>query len=177
MSEQPIDEKGVHRTLGGWMIALAWLIVLGLFTLFFSGVLEKQRNPNQDVVSRSGNGVKEVVLQQNRQGHYLATGSINGKKVNFLLDTGATAVSVPAHLARRLQLQYGPSRQVMTANGTISVYATRLDEVALGNITLNNIRANINPHVSGDDILLGMSFLRQLEFTQRDGQLILKQHF
>ena len=57
----------------------------------------------------------------------------------------------------------------------ITTYSTRLDEVRLGNIELNNVRADINPHMRSDDVLLGMSFLRKLEFTQRDRELTIRQ--
>ena len=176
MSEQSTQEKGSHQTLGSGMIVFAWIIVLGMLTLYFGRFLEEQHNPNTDVISQSHSGTNEVLLLQNRQGHYVATGRINGVPVEFMLDTGATMVSIPEHIARKLGLKRGSDIDVMTANGMISVYATRLNEVALGNISLNNIRAAINPYMDDDSILLGMTFLKELEFTQRDGQLILRQH-
>jgi aspartyl protease family protein len=65
---------------------------------------------------------------------------------------------------------------VTTANGTVPVYATRLDEMRIGDIVVHDIRATINPHTSDDFVLLGMSFLQHLEFSQRNGQLILSQY-
>ena len=123
----------------------------------------------------SADGVREVVLRQNRAGHYVASGGINGQPVTFLLDTGATSVSIPASVAGRLGLKRGAAMRAHTANGTVTTYATRLDEVRLGNISLENVRADINPHMLGDEVLLGMSFLRKLEFTQRDRELTIRQ--
>ena len=57
---------------------MACVLGLALLTMFFSGALERQRNPNQNPVTKSGDGVVEVVLQRNRQGHYVLTGMING---------------------------------------------------------------------------------------------------
>ncbi len=176
MSDQPSEEKGTHRTLGSGMIVLAWIIVLGLLSFYFGQFLDAQRNPNKSVISQSRIGVNEVLLQQNRQGHYVANGRINGQRVEFILDTGATMVAIPGHIAQRLRLERGPSMEVVTANGTVSVYATRLEEISLGAISLNNVRATINPYMDGDAILLGMTFLKDLEFTQRNDQLILRQY-
>ena len=53
------------------------------------------------------NGKAQVTLQQNRQGHYVTNGAINGTQVTFLLDTGATQVSIPGHIAETLSLQAG----------------------------------------------------------------------
>ena len=158
------------------MTVLAWIVVLGLLSAFFSGWMEKLDNPNQQVRTElAADGVREVVLRQNRAGHYVATGAINGHPVTFLLDTGATSVSVPASIARRLELKRGAPLRANTANGTITTYATRLDDVQLGNIRLENVRADINPHMQGKEVLLGMSFLRKLEFTQRNRELTIRQ--
>ena len=176
MTDQAEEEKGIHRTLGSGMIILAWILVLGLLTFYFSQFLKRQHNPNTSIVSQSTAGVNEVRLQQNRQGHYVASGRINGEAVEFLLDTGATMVAIPGHIAEKLGLEWGPGMTVITANGVVPVYATRLEEVTLGNITLNNVRAAISPSMYQDSILLGMTFLRQLEFTQRNDQLVLRQY-
>ena len=63
--------------------------------------------------------------------------------------------------------------KTMTANGVISVYATRLDRVQLGGIEQRNVPASINPFMADDTVLLGMSFMQHLELVQRDGQLTL----
>ena len=158
--------------IGRSMTFVAWIIVLGLLTLFFSRMLERQRNPNQHIASQTDNGTGSVVLQRNRQGHYVATALLNGQPTEVMLDTGATRVSIPEHLARTLGLKRGYPGQSSTANGIITTYATTLDSVQLGDINLHNVRASINPN--GEDVLLGMSFLKQLEFTQRGDTLILR---
>ena len=171
------DQATSHSgRIGAVMTVLAWIVVLGLLGVFFSGWLEKLDNPNQQVRAElSADGVREVVLRQNRAGHYVASGAINGQPVTFLLDTGATSVSVPASVAGPLGLKRGAPMRATTANGTITTYATRLDQVRLGNISLDNVRADINPHMLGNEVLLGMSFLRKLEFTQRDRELTIRQ--
>ena len=172
------DNKEAMETqkIGRHMLLLAWVVALGLLALFFSGVLDRQHNPNQQVQSSlNEQGTYEVVLQRNRQGHYVTNGRINQQPVVFLLDTGATVVSVPAGIARKLGLKRGPASYANTANGTIKIYATRLDSIGIGNIQLHNIAAHINPHMSGNEILLGMSFLKKLELIQKGNTLTLRQ--
>jgi len=156
------------------MIYIAWILLLALLTVGFNNYLEQQNNPNQDISAEWTNNVAEVRLKQNRYGHYLANGKINNISVNFLLDTGATLISIPEHIARKLHLKKGYPSQSRTANGTITVYGTRLNSVRIGSIELNNIRASINPYMTGNEILLGMSFMKHLEMTQKNNELVLR---
>ncbi len=162
--------------LGKAFTWIAWLLALAILSFVFQDALEEQFNPNQNPQYQvNEQGLNEVILKQNRQGHYLTTGSINGINVTFLLDTGATQVSIPAHLAEQLNLpQYGSFR-VQTANGSTLVYRTKIDELRIGNILLYNIDANINPSMQTNEILLGMSALRKLDFQQTGKQLILRE--
>jgi len=174
-----MSENRQHDTsrIGVTMTGLAWLLFIALLAWFFAGYEEDRYNPNQQINSvTTSTGVQEIVLQRNPFGHYVATGRINGHEVTFLLDTGATDISVPDKLAKRLRLQRGISQRYNTANGQITAYLTRLDSVSLGDIELHDVRASINPAVEGDEILLGMSFLRDLEFTQRGDTLTIRQY-
>ena len=159
------------------MLVGAWVLLLALLTLFFGGVLEKRNNPNP---SPSGQileqGVREVQLQRNAQGHYVAGGFINGRPVTFLVDTGATQVAVSEKLAQRLGLKKQGGAFTQTANGVVAVWQTVLDRVRLGVIEQRGIRAVILPGLEPwDQVLLGMSFLKNLELVQRDGSLLLRQ--
>ena len=157
-----------------WMTLLAWISAFALVVWAFSGLLEKQQNPNQNVASSMNGQQIEVRLKQNKQGHYVANGKINGETVTFFVDTGATSVSVPAHLAAKLKLK-GKGRGIAsTANGDVEIQFATIDSLELGDIRLTDIPATINPGMRDTDILLGMSVLRQLEFTQRGEWLILR---
>jgi aspartyl protease family protein len=164
------------RRLGKGMWVVMWLLVLGMLTLVFNNLLDAQRNPNTDPRTLSNATTTDVVLKRNRYGHYVATGTINAQPVEFLLDTGASDVSVPEGLAGRLGLKKGPRVRFETANGSVDGYMTQLDQVQLGDIRLHQVRASINPGMSGDAVLLGMSFLRHLEFTQRGDSMTLRQY-
>lgn len=118
--------------------------------------------------TRSG----QVVLRAERGGHFFADGWINGNPVRFMVDTGATTVSLSGADAQRLGLNYrsGKRAQASTANGLITVYVVQLDRVRVGDITLNNVQASVSEgpsHVA----LLGMSFLNRTQMN-RDGDTL-----
>ncbi len=163
------------QRIGKSFVLLAWLIGLALLSWLFAGLEKAERNPNQSVQTLiSKNGVREITLTRNRFGHYVSSGYINGRKVTFLLDTGASDVSVPESIAYQLGLERGPEQTYQTANGLITGYLTRIERISIGDIELNNVRASINPNSTDDEILLGMSFLNQLDYSQRGKELIIR---
>lgn len=165
------------RRFGRGMIVAAWLMVLALLTFTFHTYLERRENPNRNPESRVGEaGVKEVILKRNPSGHYVAGGEINGSRVKFLLDTGATDVAISEALANKLKLRRGAARISRTANGNVRSWSTVLDNVKLGSINLNDVRASILPTMNAGEVLLGMSFLKQLELVQRGNLLTLRQY-
>lgn len=171
-----MTEDDPTNKIGKLFVWLAWIMAIALLMFFFEDELEKQYNPNsQPQVSLNSSGQAEVILKQNRQGHYVTQGSINEVSVTFLLDTGATQVSIPAHIADTLQLESYGSYPVQTANGKVVVYKTKIDQLSIGNIFLYNVAAHINPAMKNDEILLGMSALKQLDFQQTGKQLILRE--
>ena len=171
-----MTEDDPTNKIGKIFVWLAWIIAIALLMLFFQDELDNQYNPNsQPQVSLNNSGQAEVVLLQNRQGHYVTQGYINEAAVTFLLDTGATQVSIPAHIAEKLQLKSFGSYLVQTANGTVTVYRTEIDQLSIGNIFLYNVAAHINPAMKSDDILLGMSALKKIEFSQTGKQLTLRE--
>jgi aspartyl protease family protein len=174
MNKSP-DTGAAPQRLGRGMIVAAWLLLLALLTWFFNAQLDRQHNPNQLVMTAtSADGQPEVQLERNRFGHYVATGLVNSQPVVFMLDTGATDVSVPLPVAERLGLEKGQPMLYRTANGTIRAWQTVIDEIRLGDLGIGPVRASINPGAQGDEILLGMSFLKHLDFKQQGNTLTLK---
>ncbi|WP_339546013.1 retropepsin-like aspartic protease family protein [Pseudomonas sp. RA_35y_Pfl2_P32] len=170
-----MSQQAPGKRAGRVLLVLAWCAGLFLATRFFGDWEQRQENPNTQVSSQQGEGFIEVKLVGNGQGHFVADGQINGQPVNFMLDTGATDVSIPASLARRLNLEKGVEVTLSTANGRSQGYRTRLEQLKLGDIVLHDVRALVAPGLSGDQVLLGMSALKRLEFTQRGGTLLLRQ--
>jgi len=121
---------------------------------------------------RSGSTVAgrgKAMLAADPRGHFFADGAVNGVPVRFVVDTGATFVSLPRRDAERLGIDYRSGRRglTQTANGTAPAYLVKLDTVRIGGIELHNVDGLV--HENGlDQALLGMSFLNRLEM-QRDG--------
>lgn len=163
------------KRIGKAMMFLAWGAGILLATHFFGVWETRQHNPNPQPQSTHGNGYVEVRLVGNRAGHYVVDGKISGEPVTFMLDTGATQVALPQRLADRLGLPRGAPVTLDTANGRSQGWRTRLPSLELGDIRLTEVPALIAPGMEGDEVLLGMSALRQLEFTQQGGTLVLRQ--
>lgn len=161
-----------HRRGGLIMLTIAWVILFAGAYWYFEVRLTHNANPNRAEVLALQHG--EVRLQRNQEGHYLAQGEINGQLVTFLVDTGATRVALSPGLAQKLALARGSVATVQTANGPTSAYQTTLKTVRLGSIEVHDVAALITTGLDGDTVLLGMSFLKQMEFTQRGSVLTLK---
>ena len=167
-TQAPTDASA---TIGGWMIALLWLLLLGGGTLLANQWLKSRDAAKITVWAESEGGAPKLTLRADRYGQYELKGSANEQEVHFLLDTGASEISLPVNVANRLNLSRGRSYPVTTANGQVTVYSTRLETVSIGPFTLRNVSAHINPGMNGDVALLGMSFLRHFEMIQRAGEL------
>jgi aspartyl protease family protein len=112
-----------------------------------------------------------VTLTSNGSGHFVTTGSINGATMNFLVDTGATAVSMNRNDARRAGVNYlaGTKGYSQTANGIVPIYKVKLGNVKLGDITLTDVDGLVHQSDELPVVLLGMSFLGRLEM-RREGE-------
>jgi aspartyl protease family protein len=155
------------KRLGRFMILAAWLLLLVLLTLMFSGLMEREENPNRILsIAEDTAGGQSVRLQRNRAGHYLAPGTINGLAVTFIIDTGATRVAVPLRVAEEAGLVKGVRGQSMTASGVVATWLTEVDRLRLGPFEMASVPAVIIPDMPGDQVLLGMSFLKYLRLEQ-----------
>lgn len=170
MTQAPAGKRA-----GRLMLIVAWAAALFLATRFFGDWEQRQENPNTAVTSQHGDGYIEVQLVSNRQGHFVTTGQINAQPVQFLLDTGATDVAIPEAVADKLRLARGARVTVSTANGRSEGFRTTLNRLQIGDIVLTNVRALVVPGLDGEQALLGMSAMKQLEFTQRGGTMLLRQ--
>jgi aspartyl protease family protein len=118
---------------------------------------------------------KRAIIKGDANGMYLTKGQINGKTVEFLVDTGATYVSMSSDLAKQLKIKYekGNKIQLETAKGMSIAYEIKLKKVKVGDIELYNILG-----VVSDDMpsitLLGMSFLRKLDMKRKGKTMILE---
>jgi aspartyl protease family protein len=158
-----------------WLTNGAWLALLALLTLYFANRERDQINPNQQVASTLANGYTEIKLKANHHHHYMASGTINDQPVTFMIDTGASDVAIPAKLGEKLGLVAGERGTSTTANGQVIVQRTNINRLQLGAIVLENIKGSLNPGMdANDEIPLGMSFLKHLDFSQKDDVLTLR---
>ena len=119
-----------------------------------------------------------ATLQADPQGHFLVTGAINDQAIRFLVDTGATMVSLGASDARRLglDLERGEDGMAHTAAGTVRVTRFRLERVAVGDIELHGVDALV--HENDLPIaLLGMSFLNRTDMRREGATMTLKRRY
>jgi aspartyl protease family protein len=123
------------------------------------------------VAAPSTTGRAQATLAADARGHYMATGQINGQSVRFLVDTGASMISMNASEAKRLGVNYlkGQRGYAQTANGPATVYKVRLDTVRVGDISVTDVDALVHDGNALPLVLLGMSFLNRMEMRQ-DGQ-------
>jgi aspartyl protease family protein len=159
------------RRNGVLMLAIGWLLIIGIVWWAVDEWGRREANPNRAL---SAGPAGEVVLQRNRAGHFLADGEVNGRRVTFLLDTGATYIALPAQIARELKLKLGQQITLQTAAGPATGYPTRLDSVRLAGIEMRDMAAVVAEGLDPGQVLLGMNFLKRLEMTQRGEQLVLK---
>lgn len=119
-------------------------------------------------------------IWRNRAGSYTTVGSINGRTVDFLVDTGASAVALHASDARRLGIPYkleGRQIAVNTANGRAPAYEITLERVQVGDIILTQVRGFVIEAASPGKALLGMSFLNRVNMENQGPVLLLEKKF
>lgn len=119
-------------------------------------------------------GQKTVTIAPDKMGMYIVNGSINDFQVNFVIDTGATLISMNKHQAKRIGLDYkmdGKKSLSSTASGMAKIYLVKLKSVKVGDIELNNIRGAVHDGDFPEVILLGNSFLSRIDM-QTEGRLL-----
>lgn len=132
-----------------------------------------------NVGARSGaSGGTQIVLQAGQGGHFVTQGSINGRSTQFVVDTGATMVSMGAAEARRLGIAFeaGQRMQAHTANGVTTGYRINLGTLRIQDVEVYNVEAAVIP-TGMPYILLGNSFLSRFRMTQDNGIMTLKRRF
>lgn len=132
---------------------------------------------NQIGASYAAPSEEVIRLWPDRSGMYTVTGSINGRPVSYLVDTGATTIAMNSGEARRLGIPFqlrGHPQSVETASGVERAYRVTLDSVRAGDIQLHNVEAVVLEGNMPSQILLGMSFLRRLHMEREGEALVLR---
>ena len=145
--------------------ALVWIVLFGIAYV----VIDAELQPKVATVTSGG----EIVIPRSRDGHFYVAGQINGQPVTFLVDTGASTVSVKSALARRLGLPSGRPVAIGTAGGMVQGEEITGQTVSLGGITVREVRVVVLPDMPGE-ALLGQNVLRHLEVVQTAERMILR---
>jgi aspartyl protease family protein len=126
----------------------------------------------------SAGGGTQIVLAAGPGGHFVTAGSINGRAVRFVVDTGATFIAMGEAEARRIGLDYARGQRglVNTANGQVVSHRVSLGEVRVGDVTVYNVDAVVVP-AGMDVILLGNSFLTRFQMKRDADVLVLDKRF
>jgi aspartyl protease family protein len=141
---------------------------------------KKKIGMGQSISTRYVAGSKPTVkLVADGGGHFSATGSINGRPIKFLVDTGATMVSFSTATAQQFGIDLSRASQgaVSTAAGVVRSYTVTLDNVKIDGISMNYVEASIVDGLPGDFALLGNSFLSRLQMSREGNVLTLTQTY
>ena len=122
----------------------------------------------------SSGGGAQIVLSADGAGHFWAAGSINGHAVRFLVDTGATFLSMGASEAERLGIDYRKGERGVgrTATGAVAAYKVALDSVRIGDVQVYNVDALVT-QLPMEQVLLGNSFLTRFQMRRDNDVLVL----
>ena len=141
-----------------------WLLLGGAV---FVAIQWWQHRAQQTAFQTRGSAVE---IRRGADGHYHWPGQVNGRAVDFLIDTGATGTAIPAALARELKLQPLGTISSNTAGGVVSAQVVRADIELQGGVSVRRLRIVALPQL-GDSPLLGMDVLGRLHWQQRDAVL------
>jgi len=124
-------------------------------------------------------GQRSLSIPTDRRGHFRTDGRIDGQRISFMVDTGASMVALNESSAARFGLRPAHSEytaNVTTANGTVKAARARLALVELGELTVRDVDALVLPDAALSENLLGLSFLSKLKrFAYANGQMVLEQ--
>ena len=183
MNKPPPDPPSDCPQQNKLPIVLLW-VPIWLALLVLGWLIQSKYYPEESLTTFNAiaepivvDGVNEniTLLKSDNRGQYIFSGFINDKKVKFLLDTGATTVAIPEHMANYLHLGRGSQYMTMTANGMAPAFNTLIKDLRVGNIQLAGVQGALLPGMQGDVVLLGMSFLKDLEIIQKSGEISLVQ--
>ena len=127
-------------------------------------------------VSVGGSGAgQRVVLKADARGHFVSSGQINGRVMQYMVDTGASTIAIGRPDAQRMGLQFeqeGQSVMMNTANGVAQGWRLRLDSVRVGDVELRGVDAIVTPQPM-PYVLLGNSFLREFQMSRSGDEMVL----
>ncbi len=176
--------RSLAREVAGWLMVAA---VAGACILFFTDIQALTRRatgigaPAQRVAEAPAVDPfqRTVTLQSAENGHFYSTATVNGREIEVIVDTGATAVALTYEDADRIGIIVQDSDYThvsQTANGEARIAPVTIDEIRIGDISVRNVEGFVTEPGKLFQTLLGMSFLQRLtRLDIRGRELVLEQ--
>jgi aspartyl protease family protein len=171
---------GIRRMRNIIVFAVLALVIAGVVPHLYADVNGTPTTaakvvPQADVVQPD---TRTMTITPGSNGHFNVEGVVDGRRMDFLVDTGASVIALRERDAARLGIH--PSQReytanVATANGTVRAAPVELNRVELGSLSVRNVAALVLPDEALGQNLLGMSFLSRVRWEHRNGRLVLEQ--
>jgi len=158
-------------------ILIVTVVMLGVGAV---RVLDHNRAPKAMIAESvpAPSNSRSLVLRANAGGHFAVDARVDGRRLGFMVDTGASQITIRASDAARLGLhprERDYTIKISTANGEGRAAVVELRTVEAGDITVRDLRALVVPDAALSVNLLGMSFLSRVRWTHERGKLIIEQ--
>ncbi|SET34215.1 aspartyl protease family protein [Nitrosomonas marina] len=148
-------------------VLVIWIIIFSAAYLYFDTRLEPRVSAAREYLENGS-----VIIPRSWDGHYYVQGSVNGFPVKFMIDTGASVVSVGKQFARSANLPAGRPASFATAGGVVQGEMVFNQTIEAGGIVMSGLQVSVGLH--GDVALLGQNFLRNIDVIQSNDTMILK---
>jgi aspartyl protease family protein len=138
-------------------------------------IMTASAKPAPQAASASG---RTVTLQSDRRGHFQVDARVDGRAVEFMVDTGASVIALRQSAAAKLGIHPAArdyTASASTANGVVKAAPVMLNRVEVNGITVRDVMAFVMPDEGLGTNLLGMSFLSRVKWTHDRGRLVLEQ--
>ena len=167
-SQNNLGKKTISPVKTGLIpMMIFWAVVMGLLYMGMTHYLK----PKQAQVLANG----DLVITRSQDGHYYTLGTVNGREARFMVDTGASLVSVSETFAQKALIGTGVSATFRTANGDRPGRIVEGVSVSIGPVSVSNIKVGVGLSVGNEsDALLGQSFLSKFDMTVSNNQMVLR---
>ncbi|SFP62600.1 aspartyl protease family protein [Nitrosomonas cryotolerans] len=146
---------------------VTWIAIFSVAYVYF----EIRQEP-MVAVAEEGLIPGEIVIPRSLDGHYYIRGSINGYPVDFMVDTGASVVSVNDHFSKKASLPSGTPVSLSTAGGIVTGEIISGQTVEAGGISIKGLSVSVG--IQSEMALLGQNFLRRVDVIQSNDKMILR---
>jgi aspartyl protease family protein len=167
-SRKHLGAKALSPTKTGLIpMMIFWCAVMGLLYMLMTHYLK----PKQAQVLANG----DLVINRSQDGHFYTTGAVNGRPTTFMVDTGASLVSVSETFAQNAFIRGGVPTTFKTANGDQPGRVVAGVSVSIGPVSVTNVTVGVGLRMSDESqALLGQSFLSKFDITMSRNQMVLR---